>query len=239
MIPQVVDTKVSGPAYVPRGPQGVHSSSSEFLKARHSKQPDIGMKAFGKVLLSNSAIKDFGNELAELLDASSMVIDDRGFGMKYELPHHLRPKWEHLTTAFLQSVIIHEHAHAIFAEGIGEHGRASLADMDKDGWKAAKRLNESLAEWAELHFFREDAEMLDIAWEHATSGQYPQWPYQGALVVEKIYQEREKRGGRGVEAVRELIREMRRNPKKAQEDFEKRLQDILVARRDPVAGDAP
>ncbi|HHY33956.1 MAG TPA: VWA domain-containing protein, partial [Firmicutes bacterium] len=109
--------------YVPRGPQGVHSSSSGFLKARHNKQPDIGMQAFGKVLLSNSAIKDFGNELAELLGASSMVIDDRGFGIKYELPHHLRPKWEHLTTAFLQSVIIHEHAHAIFAEGIGEHGR--------------------------------------------------------------------------------------------------------------------
>lgn len=64
--------------------------------------------------------------------------------MEYELPTSLRPKWEHLTTAFLQSVIIHEHAHAILAESVGKHGKASVADTDKDGWAVASGVNESL-----------------------------------------------------------------------------------------------
>lgn len=93
--------------------------------------------------------------------------------MEHELPTSLRPKWEHLTTAFLQSVIIHEHAHAILAEGVDQHRKASIADTDKDGWAAASGVNEALVEWAELRFFRHDVEMLDITWEHATSCNTP------------------------------------------------------------------
>lgn len=147
--------------------------------------------------------------------------------MEYELPRGVRPKWEHLTTAFLQSVIIREHAHAIFAEGVDQHRKASVGDTDEDGMAAASGVNESLAEWAELHFFRHNEEMLDMTWEHATSGQYPEWPYQGALVVEKMYQERERHDGRGLDAVRELIAELRRNPRKAKEILEERRGDTL------------
>jgi hypothetical protein len=52
--------------------------------------------------------------------------------MEYQLPRDVRPKWEHLTTAFLQSVIIREHAHAIFAESVDQHRKASVADTDED-----------------------------------------------------------------------------------------------------------
>jgi hypothetical protein len=82
---------------------------------------------------------------------------------------------------------IHEHVHAVTYEGIG-------ADCSEYGTPPIKHKNhyeiisESIAEWAELNFFRDDPELYAIIYDHITyrtSLRY--WPYYGALTLEKAF----------------------------------------------------
>lgn len=85
----------------------------------------------------------------------------------------------------IQSVIIHEHTHAIIEEGIDKSNISSipkLSDKNKNYYTA---VNEGLAEWAELNYFRKNEIMYKIIRDHAESGKLPEWPYSSALLIEK------------------------------------------------------
>jgi hypothetical protein len=84
-----------------------------------------------------------------------------------------------LFVKMLTSVLLHEHFHAIVNEGIPE--RLSPANHS-----AEKAVEESLAEWVELDFFRHDPLMYQWITAHASSGVFPTWPYAGALKIERL-----------------------------------------------------
>ena len=102
---------------------------------------------------------------------------------------------------FLFPILVHEHAHAIAREGV-KQGGGYFHDWT-GRLHEEKAVSESLAEWAELDYCREDAALRDIILGHAASGDFPVWPYAGALLLEKLCSDE------GVQAYRELLREYR------------------------------
>lgn len=114
-----------------------------------------------------------------------------------------------LAKLFQRCILIHEHFHAILALGLDNDG-ALAAGTHSASWQAAVPLNESLAVWMELHFARENPKLTDLVLSYIQSGTYPDWPYRGAEYIENLYQ------GKGIEAVLELITEMRQLPEVAQ-----------------------
>ena len=114
----------------------------------------------------------------------------------------------------LDLVLVHEHFHAIVETGIDASGEA-VKDRSSGGLHSALRLNESLAVWAELHFVRGDPTMEQLVWDYIGAGPYPDWPYAAARRVEALY------NSRGLEAVRELITQLRHAPELAQQDFDR------------------
>jgi len=89
-----------------------------------------------------------------------------------------------LTFNLVMSTLCHEHAHAIFYEGIEERKITSQwTEREMTSFKFSA-LQESLAEWAELNFFRSDEDMVEIITEQAKSGTFPEWKYAGMLFIE-------------------------------------------------------
>ncbi len=126
-----------------------------------------------------------------------------------QLAHeHLNDQTE-LARLFQCCILIHEHFHATLAIGL-DSDRALAAGAQSASWQAALPLNESLAVWMELHFARENPKLRDLVLSYIQAGAYPDWPYRGAEYIEDLYQEK------GLEAVRELIAEMRQHPEAAQ-----------------------
>ena len=86
----------------------------------------------------------------------------------------------------LDSTIVHEHAHAITTEGVsaGQAGKqyCRIPGAQTTEWTA---VSETLAEWAELNFFRNDPVMFEAVALHAGAGPFPAWPYAGALMLEE------------------------------------------------------
>lgn len=91
---------------------------------------------------------------------------------------------EGMLPQIIASTLIHEHAHAITHEGIGAGEDQYFSNPSCTG-KKYKAVSETLAEWAELNFFRDDPVLFDIVCQHAKSGFYPDWPYAGAIVLEE------------------------------------------------------
>lgn len=102
---------------------------------------------------------------------------------------------EELLRDVILSVVIHEHAHAIAAEG-----HDGTAICIQRGSAENTGVSETLAEWAELNYFRGDAVMREVIRLHAQSGRFPAWPYAGALLFERKY------GAKGKRAFRKLLR---------------------------------
>ena len=118
-----------------------------------------------------------------------------------------------LAKLFQRCVLIHEHFHAILAIGL-DSNRALVARAQLASWQSALPLNESLAVWMELHFARVNPKLTSLVLSYIKAGSYPDWPYRGAEYVENLYQQK------GIEAVRELIADMRRDPREAQAKFD-------------------
>jgi len=116
---------------------------------------------------------------------------------------------------FIQSVLVHEHFHAIAATGLDKQGGTSWAVTNWDEWHLGNTLNESLAAWMEKHFFRDNDAMFSSIIDYIHSGPYPDWPYRGADKIEEIYQ------SQGLPGVREWIRRLREDPPYAQKVFDK------------------
>lgn len=106
----------------------------------------------------------------------------------------------------LTSIIIHEHSHGITREGVSEKYKYSYQRKNDD---EETIVSESLAEWTELNFFRDDEEMTDIIITHASSGNLPEWPYAGALILENSYSKSHLKDYRG------LLNKYRSEPDKA------------------------
>ena len=103
----------------------------------------------------------------------------------------------------LTSLLIHEHAHAIYQEGITPRQPEFVGIPDSVN---ASPVNESLAEWAELNFFRDNPSVLKGILAHAGGGRFPEWPYAGAIRVEQRYAKS------GLRAFRLILNSLRRDP---------------------------
>ncbi len=104
--------------------------------------------------------------------------------------------------ALLDSVLCHEHFHAITEEGIDKDGKSGSCSL-VIGTEPGSIVSEGTAEWSEIEFNRENEEMMKITVEHATSGRLPGWPYRGAIIIE------EKAQKDGIEVVTEVVRAFR------------------------------
>ena len=108
--------------------------------------------------------------LGQAASGGMVIIDVEATALKAQG----RPANPHLADKALTSVIVHEHAHAAAGEG-----QPFVGTYPVNGWPELP--NETLAEWAELEFFRGDPEMFQIVMAHAAWGKSPHWPYAGAV----------------------------------------------------------
>jgi len=115
---------------------------------------------------------------------------------------------------FQRSVLIHEHFHAILETGLDDKRSSAKGVKFEEAWRVASPLNESLAAWMELQNARQNRELMEFVWSYIRAGTYPQWPYRGAEKIETLYQKK------GIDAVRDLIRSLRRDPESAQVAFD-------------------
>ena len=92
-----------------------------------------------------------------------------------------------LFARLIKSTIIHEHTHAITFEGVGNDSEPYYRNKTGIGRKKYRAVSETLAEWAELNYFRihGDQELYEIVFNHANSDQFPDWAYAGALILER------------------------------------------------------
>lgn len=96
-----------------------------------------------------------------------------------------------LQDSIIEATVVHEHIHAITAEGIqGRKFPSCAPGGGHDGSEEYTLVSETLAEWAELNYFRHDDEMYRIILAHAQSGKMPSWPYAGAVVLETLPEHR-------------------------------------------------
>ncbi len=87
-------------------------------------------------------------------------------------------------------MLIHEHAHTIFAEGIYWKHEVGRINHTTD----ASTVNESLAEWMEVNYWKHDQEMSCQTWNIVYMGDFPQWKYAGAVFVKSRFINKGKRG---------------------------------------------
>ncbi|SHH31544.1 von Willebrand factor type A domain-containing protein [Thermosyntropha lipolytica DSM 11003] len=88
------------------------------------------------------------------------------------------------------ATLIHEHTHAAVYEGLNYNSSSII--FNNSNWSSGKRfkaVSEGLAEWAELNYFRNNKVMYDIIYNHAVSGEFPDWPYSAAVLIEDSYLE--------------------------------------------------
>ncbi|MCL4528590.1 MAG: hypothetical protein M1282_04165, partial [Chloroflexi bacterium] len=119
-----------------------------------------------------------------------------------------------LARDFQRSVLIHEHFHAILETGIDDKRSSARGAKFEGAWRAASPLNESLAAWMELHNARQNHDLMELVWSYIRAGTYPRWPYRGAEKIETLYQKN------GIDAIRDLMRNFRRDPESAQATFD-------------------
>lgn len=112
----------------------------------------------------------------------------------------------------LTSLLVHEHAHAVFAEGINWKHDVGHIDQTDD----ALTVNESLAEWMEVNYWRHDQEMSSQTWNHIYMGDFPQWKYAGAEFVESRFI---NKGKRGIQALMISLRKSSENIMKLLQEY--------------------
>lgn len=120
----------------------------------------------GAVLLSLDRIKD---RIEQCLKESNLVDAD---DMKEKL---------------ILATVIHEHTHAAIYEGLNYNSSNPIFSQQYNNEREFKAVSEGLAEWAELNYFRNDSVIFDIIFNHASSGDFPYWPYSSALLIENSY----------------------------------------------------
>ncbi len=105
-----------------------------------------------------------------------------------------------------RSLMIHEHFHAIVACGVNPDGRLPQGPRIRESWNKASPVNESLATWMQLHDSRDKPEIWEHVMAYISMGEYPEWPYAGAMVLEKVYQ------AKGLLEIQKWVQNLRNDP---------------------------
>lgn len=93
----------------------------------------------------------------------------------------------YLKENLILATVIHEHTHAAVFEGLNFNSNNIKFNGMRSNGKKYKAVSEGLAEWSELNYFRNDKFMFDIVINHALCGNFPDWPYAAAFLIEKSY----------------------------------------------------
>ena len=170
------------------------------------------LRAFGCYVPAGEGGRKWLNQMLFLAGASDEVsFADTGYVLLYKdvclekvgySPDSPSAIDSEIWPALLDSVLCHEHFHAITEEGIDKDGKSGSCSS-VIGTEPGSIVSESTAEWSEIEFNRENEEMMKITVEHATSGRLPGWPYRGAIIIE------EKAQKDGIEVVTEAVRAFR------------------------------
>lgn len=94
-----------------------------------------------------------------------------------------------------KAVLIHEHAHAITAEGIDPFDRQLYYPVGKfNSSYAGVIVSESIAEWLGLNYFKNDDAIYQILYRHSLNNQkcLYTWPYGGAIFLEESFKNNPK-----------------------------------------------
>ena len=184
------------------------------------KVPTYGIYAPFNSLATDNALQswalDRGLPAQFTLPQSPRVLLCHGARQHFErqLSQEQADERQELAKWFQRLVIVHEHFHAILQTGLDTLRAPAAGSQSETVWGMAASLNESLAAWMQLHCARGNAKLTELILAYIQAGPYPQWPYQGAEYVETRYQQR------GIEAVRELIAQLRQDPRNAQAEFD-------------------
>ncbi|WDC83365.1 hypothetical protein PL321_11440 [Caloramator sp. mosi_1] len=77
--------------------------------------------------------------------------------------------------------------HAAIYEGLNYNSSNVTFNSKWSNGKRFKTVSEGLAKWAELNYFRDNKVVYDIIYNHALSGEFPNWPYSAAILMENSY----------------------------------------------------
>ena len=110
---------------------------------------------------------------------------------------------------FARGVLAHEHFHAFARTSPLPDGTPPAGPRQQGAWREASPVNEALAAWMQLHMARDNSELSELTRHYIEAGTYPEWPYAGAMLVEKEFR------SSGIGAVRDLILLLRTRPAEA------------------------
>ncbi len=116
---------------------------------------------------------------------------------------------QQLFARLVSATLVHEHTHAAVTEGLSDLFPQLLPRHSGYSNQHFAAVNETLAKWAELNFFRNNDFIFDIIRTHASSGRFPDWPCAGASIIENL-KHPERR-----ELFRKLVPAIRTNYKEA------------------------
>jgi hypothetical protein len=175
------------PTYGIFAPAGAVAADAQMFAraAEWGVPPALCLPGSDRVLLCASAIDDFQSFL-------------RGQG-----------RAPNLGRLFARGVLAHEHFHAFAHTAPMADGTPPPGPRMTALWRDAAPVNEALAAWMQLHMARDNAELAELTNEYICAGAYPEWPYAGALIVEKAFREK------GIDAVRALINLLRTDAPKS------------------------
>lgn len=146
----------------------------------------LWQKHTGKVLLCLNAIKRALNQYQQCqVEIEENKQNDEQYDQKVDPKTDVVCDQKQLFSKLVTYILIHEHCHGITFEGLGSGDNVSFRPLQReDNKQESEVVSETLAEWAGLNYFRNDHELYDLIWQHANSGDYPEWPYAGALKLE-------------------------------------------------------
>jgi len=161
---------------------GIYSPSSSSMKSLRSHLDKAGfpswfMPAQGAAVLL--CIEEIEERLKEVNAVKSETKESAEVKAAFD-EAALREK-------LIFETLLHEHTHAIIDEG-KDRDASGGSRCDIHTGKKAGLINESLAEWVALNYFRNDDEMYEIIRQHAIHGDLPEWPYAGAMPVEQKFE---------------------------------------------------
>jgi hypothetical protein len=146
-------------------PSNSGAANFDELLRKYGAPSWVAMPGTGKVLLSVDRCKKYAKHIHE---SSAETIDE-----------------ESALFNLITTVIVHEHAHAITYEGVSDNGGLDKRSRLKDQIKHSA-VSETLAEWAGLDFSKQFGQFSDAILAHAEAGEFPSWPYSGAIIMENV-----------------------------------------------------
>lgn len=85
----------------------------------------------------------------------------------------------------IRSILIHEHGHAILEQGYGRN-HFGMKLENANIVETIGEVEEAIVEWIELDSSRRDPVMYRAISDHADAGDFPEWPYAGAMILERF-----------------------------------------------------